>query len=199
MLFQNIIFIFSPFKFHTMKKILIFLLIGFSSLSVWSQIDFKKASKEDVGKYYLSLPKSSLLTDIRASTNLNPDIKITDLDSATEVFANGKLIYREVWTLSLYTQDIRSTSVYHGFVGPSKTYVLMISANRSRGHIFIKEANNYLDICGEDIAWIRGKLFEVKDLNNDQIIVKILQAPSRNLDPSYLVIDLKTKKPEVFD
>lgn len=177
-----------------MKKILMFLLTSLLALPLWSQIDFSKASKEDVAKFYDALPPTTALKNFRENPDLNPEVKVIDADSMTNILTNGQSCYKEKWIYSYYTGDIRPTDISHGFVDEGKTYVLMISANRQRGLILVKEGKTYEDICQIDIAWVRGKLIEVKDMGQGLIIAKIIHLAGQA--PSYLVINIKTKKTE---
>lgn len=183
-----------------MKAILFIIVLAvFSAWPTKAQINFKTASKEEVAKFYASLPADKALQDFRSSPELNPEIKVLDADSSTTIKAKGETLYEEKWLYSYYLQTIAPTGVYHGLVDQGKYYILMISANRQRGLIFLKTSKGYESLAPNDIAWIRGKLFEVKDAGNGLIIGKIIHVPSQRASDSFIVIDLLSKNVETFD
>lgn len=183
-----------------MKNILLITVLAvFSAWSARAQIDFKNASKEEVAKFYASLPTDKVLKDFRLNPEINPEVKVLDADSSTVIKAKGEILYEERWLYSYYLQTIAPTGVYHGWVDQGKHYVLMISANRQRGLIFLKTAKGYESLAPNDIAWIRGKLFELKDAGQGLIIARIIHVPSQRISDSFIVIDLVSKNVETFD
>lgn len=183
-----------------MKTIFFIILLAvFSAWPAEAQINFKTASKEEVAKFYVSLPADKLLKDCRLNPEINPEVKVLDADSSTTIKAKEEILYQEKWLYSYYLQTIAPTGVYHGLVDQGKHYVLMISANRQRGLIFLKTPKGYESLAPNDIAWIRGKLFEVKDAGNGLIIARIIHVPSQKVSDSFIVIDLISKNVETFD